>query len=125
MFMADLQLTSTGDLTIANGDFVLCPTPAAEDSQVIMARVLTNSPDWYCQQAIGANFEDLRGQVSSQQTANTGAQNIISTLTFDGYFSAIDLTVVAVPESGKINFFISADDDNATQPIVVNYPVSL
>ena len=121
--MADLLLTSLGDITITDGDFAICSTDAIEDSQVIMARIETNSPDWYCHPELGANFEDLRGQPSSQSVGNKGVDSIINTLTVDGYFSTNDLTATAIPEAGAINFFVVADD-NTKEPVVLNYKLS-
>lgn len=120
----DLLLSDSGDLVIENGDLALAED-VQEKRQMIMCRVLTDAPDWFHHPYLGANLEDLQGEQMTDAVLRRGERQIVSALTFDGYFSLAAVKVQGIPSGmHSIDFFIYvvADTD---QPVVFRRQVVL
>lgn len=73
--------------------------------QLIKSRLNTENPDWYFYPQVGADLTDLIGENNSPQTALVGESAILRALTYDGAFSAEDLTVSGIPVGPGELFF--------------------
>lgn len=93
----DIQVSPSGDLTVAaNGDFLLAD-PSGVLKQDIAFRLKTDFNDFRPHPDIGADMSSLIGEQNNRTTAQRGEEKIVYSLTKDGRIGGADLMVKAVP----------------------------
>lgn len=94
------------------------------EKQIIMNRLKTDAPDWFCHPNMGGNLSDLIGEPNTQATGDRGVAYIKAALTYNGLYSESQISVSRVPISiSEILYLITITKFNGEPyqlPLVLN-----
>lgn len=143
--MIDLALTEDGDLYLGapkyNDDGTLALNSEgkpiqdltyvhSEDTlkQIIYCRLKTQAPDWFFYPELGANLEDLIGELNTRENGAIGEGLIRSALMYDNFLTSEQIEVRAMPvnkDEMMIFLTVTTDDDTIKLQIPFSYTEGL
>jgi len=121
----DMQVSASGDLTVApNGDLQMAD-PSGVLKQDIAFRLRTDFGDFTPHPDIGADLSALIGEQNTRATSVKGEQKIVRSLTNDSRIRGTDLMVKGVPINlSSIVYYVFVKDGlsvlNVTPDMVVD-----